>query len=177
MSNPTFKPADIAFVYKKGDLLSTILAWFMQSQWAHTATVLSPTSQYTFTTETSDFESTIGYIERYINDTNYNIEVWSPKGISDAERSSIANATLVVNYGGVYAYLQFISLGIRALLARIGIKIPNFIRWGYTCDELVLYGYSTQSSLPGFKGFDYKSIQTQELYEKVTQSGLFERVY
>jgi len=158
------RPGDIGFVMNNSRWISKAISWFMGSKWSHTFLVLEATEERVYLSETSDYEVWIGLLSEYKDDPNFSYIIYSPK-ISDEERNKIVTACLK-NQGLTYGYLQLLSLGLRRLLMRIGIKIPNFIRMGLVCCAHVLYGYR-HTSIPGFSNIDPESIDTEETYQLV----------
>lgn len=171
----TARKADIGFVMHHDNWISKVIAWFMGSQWSHSFIVLEDSKERTYLLETSDFEVTIGLLETYLNDPNVSLELWTSDVVSDNERVNIVNGSMRV-HGQIYGYLQLLSLGIRRLLMRIGVRVPNFIRQGVVCNQVVSYGY-TESNLPVLDDIDPESIDTQELYEIVLNSKSFRMAY
>lgn len=160
-----FEPADVCFTTNKKSKLSAIFRWFMRSKWSHVFIVKEQTERETYIVETSSFEVIYNEISGYLSEEN-TLEVWRPTQLSEDERIAVVDECSK-NIEKVYGHLQFISFGIRGLLERIGIRIPNFIKIGLICCELVLAGYVI-SSIPGISGIDPKSMQTEELYKLVT---------
>lgn len=161
-----FREGDVCFAFGKKSWLSPIFAWFMRSRWSHVFVVREVTPRSTYIVETTSFESAINVIDSYLDASESKLQVWRPTRLTQEQLRAVTDACTAM-YGTPYGWLQFVSLGIRALLARVGIKIPNFIRQGTICDQLVLYGY-TRSDIPGLAGIDPESVETQELYELVT---------
>lgn len=145
----------------------------MGSNWSHSFIVIDPDEDRTYISETSSFEVWINYLEMYDKDPNAEYIIYSPK-ISDEERMLIVEKAMET-HGKTYGYAQLFSLGVRALLRKINIRIGNFIRWGLVCCHTVLYGY-THSSISGLRGIDPESIDTEELYQLVLKSGSFDVV-
>lgn len=167
------RPGDVFFLMHHDNLISKVLAWFMRSRWSHSGMIIE-VAKSTYVCETSDYEVTVGRLDRYLTDPNVTMEVWTPIEMTDEDREMVVNRCLE-NVETLYGYLQLISFGIRALLARVGIKIKNFIKQGYVCNENVLSGYVLSKATP-FYGIDPKSIETQEMYVAVVGSGKFKRV-
>lgn len=160
-----FVAADICFSMCTKNWLSKAIAWFMGSKWSHSFIVIESSKLYTYVCETSDFEVTIGVLEDYLVDPTVNLVVYRINTLSLIDRDKIVKECLK-NNREMYGYLQLISLGIRRLLKRIGIHIPNFIRQGIVCDQNVLYGY-TKSRVPTLAGIDPESIDTEEFYQLI----------
>ena len=137
--------------------------------------VVEQTDQFGYILETSDFEVCMADLDRYIADPNVTMEVYRFSDISDTDAKDMMQYGVAQNLGTVYGYLQLISLAIRCLFKRFKIKIPNFIRQGLVCDEncLVMLSYK----VPEFKGVDPKSMDTQDLYEKVLACPSVSKVY
>ena len=168
------KPGDIGFSMTHNSWISKAIAWFMGSKWSHCFLVLDPDEDRTYLSETSNFEVWINYLEDYDKNPNVSYVIYSPK-ISDEQRKKIVKECMK-NHGQMYGYLQFISLGIRCLLKKLGVKIPNLIRQGVVCCQHVLYGY-THTDIPCFKGIDPESIDTEDVYQMVIkEKNSFEKV-
>jgi len=167
------KPGDIIFVMHHDDLISRTIAWFMKSQWSHSALIIDNGKQFTFTTETNVFCVKHGTLEAYLEDDFTSLEIWSPINLEEKIRNKIAKNSL--DYvDKAFGWLQLISLGIRRLLMRIGIKIPNFIRQGLVCDHVILYCYKNYiSDFPE----DKESIDTEELYQIIKNCGQFKKTF
>ena len=167
---------DIVFVMHNDNVISKIIAWFMKSRWSHSAVVVDVTPFRTYLCETSDFQVMIGTYDRYVHDAQTSIEVWrSERKISDKDmKVMLENA--VDAEGTTYGYLQLFSFGLRRMLMRFNIKIPNFIRQGMVCCAVPLRAY-TMSPIVEFNGIDPESIDTQEMYDIISTSGKFKRVF
>ena len=169
------KPGDIGFIIHKDNWISKAIAWFMGSKWSHTFLVIDQSSKLTYTAETSDFEVTIGTVELYKLDPNVEMEIWTNDLMSEDEKQQSA-AHAYKLYGMNYGYLQLISLGIRRLLMRVGIKIKNFFRFGIVCTAVPLEGMR-HIKASGLYGIDPESIDTEELYQKIKKSNKWRKVY
>jgi len=169
-----FKPGDIFFVMHNGSKLSRLMAWFMQSKWSHSGLIYEPTDRTIYTLETSDYEVTHQDFNTYINDSTVNLEVWSPVSLSDSDRLAVTSAAVLVE-GDVYGYLQLLSLGLKDSLKRLGIKISNLLQIGVICCDVVIYGYAASNMQE--LHIDPRSIDTQDLYEIVINSGKFIKVF
>lgn len=166
------KPADIVFIMHHDSWVSRVIAWFMQSKWSHSALIFYVGAYEVFTTETNELCVKHGTLSKYLDDPNCSLEIWSPN-LSIEFRKSVAERSKYW-IDSAFGWLQLISLGIRRLLMRIGIKIPNLIRQGMVCDHVILYSYgNTIDSFPE----DKESIDTEELYQIVKNCGMFSKVY
>ena len=166
-----FEPGDIFFIMHHDSWLAKVIAWFMDSDFSHSGIILEQTEQRIYTCETSDFQVVYSDLETYLEDDNVSIEVLrlplvdASAGIDMAHTATQHNQEL---YG--YAQLLF-SFSIRALIKKIFKKtIPNFIRQGLVCCELVLYACKS-SRIEKLANFDAESIQTQETYELLKSCG------
>jgi hypothetical protein len=168
-----FQPGDIFFVMHHENKMSRLIAWFMNSMWSHSGIIAQQTETRSYTVETSDFNVTLSTLEQYTKDPRTSLEVWRHRGISDKTRAEIVENALMLD-DKIFGYPQFISFAIRALLAKIGIKISHFITSGYVCCQVPLTGYAT-AGVPGFTKEEIKAIHTEELYQKVSQSPDFYR--
>lgn len=167
------KPADIGFILHQDNWISRVMAWVMGSQWSHSFIVIDTGTLDRYICETTDFEVTVSpFGRKYMMDPYVNMEIWSPIDMSEGERVQVSRGS-VEQVGTIYGYLQLVSFAIKRFLKRFGYNIPNFLRQGMVCDHVVLYGY-TQSSIPGLQGIDPESIDTEDLYQLVKQSGRFE---
>lgn len=172
---PNLLPGDVGFLMHHDNWISKAFAWFMESKWSHSFLIHEVTDRLIYTSETSDFEVVIHCFDKYLEDPNCSIEVWRLEGLSEEKRVEIADLALKENLGQTYGYLQLFSLGLRRLLMRIGIKIPNFIRSGLVCCHHVLYGY-TLAKIAGFEALDPEAIDTEEMYQKIKKKG-FKKVF
>lgn len=169
------KPGDIGYVMHHDNIISKLIARAMGSRWSHAFLVLEVTKERIYIAETSDFQVTIGTLDRYLENPNDEVEIWSSKELMDEQRISLAKESLNL-YGQIYGYLQLFSLGIRRLFMKFGIKIPNFIRVGLVCCHVVTYSYSKQSNIAPFSGMDAESIDTEELYQMMVDSKKFKLI-
>lgn len=167
------KVGDMGFIFHRDNPMSKVIAWFMGSRWSHSFIVLEVTPMRTYICELSDFTVTIGAIDRYMTDAQVDLEVWSPN-LTSEQREKMAAASLT-QYNTLFGYTQLLSLALRRMLMRIGIRIPNWIRQGLVCDQLVLYGYQFSPISP-FAGMDPKSADTEEMYQMMLRSGAFTKV-
>ena len=165
---------DIVFVMHRKSWISRAIAWFMGSRWSHSALVVDPGFR-TWLCETSDFHVNVAALERYLEDPSVEVEIWGPRSPLDSALAGQMADRALARYGEIYGYLQLFSLGIRRLLMRVGIRIPNFIRTGLVCTAIPLEAYRI-SGIPGLHGIDPESIDTEELYQLVSTSGHFVRI-
>jgi len=165
---------DIGFLIHKDSWMSRVIAWFMGSRWSHTFLVVEKGVFCTWVSETTETIICTGILNNYLDDIEVEMEIFRPK-ITPGEKHKVVERCLE-NHGKWYAYIQFISQGIRLLLKKIGIKIPNFLPYGLQCNSHVLTGYCL-TSIPGLEGIVPQSVDTEELYQIVRSSEYFERVY
>lgn len=161
-------PGDIVFVMHRDSWVSRTIAWFMASRWSHTALIFD-SGRHVITTETNPYCVKHGTMTALDRDKASEYEVWSPIGMSDWQRREIVDRSIDW-IDKPYGWLQLFSLGVRRLVMRIGLKIPNFIRQGLVCNHVVLYAYIGQ--IPQFPA-DPESIDTEELYQIVRGCGRF----
>lgn len=167
-----YERGDLVFVMHTDNVISKIIAWFMKSRWSHSAVVVAPTLLKTYLCETSDFNVCIGTLERYLTDEKTTREVWRPVDRIDWQTMDVMVLNAIEAEGTIYGYLQLFSFGLRRMLMRIGIKIPNFIRQGMVCCAVPMRAY-TKSKIPGLEGIDPESIDTEEFYTMIKTSGHF----
>jgi hypothetical protein len=163
------KKGDIGFLMHHDNIISKTIAWFMQSKWSHSFIIADVIDDRIYILETSDFEVTFGYLERYLNDPHCSMEIYSFDSLTEAKRTDMVQHAINLYFGSVYGYLQLISLGIRRLLGRIGIKIKNFFRQGVVCCGVPMSALSITTILP-FTNMDPESKDTQEFYEMIKTS-------
>ena len=168
----TFRPGDIGFVMHPKSLISRTIAKVMGSKWSHSFMVYD-TGRKHYTVETTSYRVIIGNVEEYTKDKNCSMEIWRYMGLIEPFQYMVAEGSYE-QYGKLYGYLQLISLGIRRLLMKFGITIRNFIRTGVVCDQVVLYGLT---KLIDFKDLDPESIDTEELYQLITNLPQFKLIY
>jgi hypothetical protein len=170
-----YKPeiGDIGFLIHKDNIISNIMAWFMKSKWSHSFLV-SDIGHQIYCCETSDVQVNINTVDRYLDDKNVVMKIYRRKNKDQDEISRVQN-TYKLN-GTIYGYLQLISLGLRRLLMRVGIKIPNFIFQGVVCCHVVMH-YLSQIPNSFFTGKPYEAFDTEEVYQMMLNSGEFELVY
>lgn len=148
------------------------MARFMKSRWSHSFIVIETGRYQTYVCETTDFEVTISGLEKYFEGKDVAMEIWRPIPWIPVDAVVLESLSKV---GTGYGYFQLLSLGLRRILMRFGIRIPNFIRHGMVCCHVVTYGYRC-SGIDGLNGADAEAIDTEELYELVSRSGKFELV-
>jgi hypothetical protein len=169
------KEGDVFFVMTHNSWLSRTIAWFMQSKWSHSGLVYDVSGREPYTFETTNTETTLQFLNDYIDNPNITLEIWSPIDATDEQRLSICADAKLTNEM-IYGYLQLLSLGLRRLLMRFGVKSDNLIRQGQVCCHVVYKGYAGKGFGPISEG-DTEAKDTQELYEDVTLSGKFKKVY
>lgn len=172
---PELEPGDIGFLMHHDNMISKIIAWFMGSKWSHTFGVLFRIPSRTCLLETSDFQVVISTFERYLKNPNVELQIFRPVRLSREQLELIAEKAAETE-GTIYGYFQLISLGLRRLLMRVGIKIPNFIRQGMVCTHPWLYGYR-HSDIPGLAGIDPESIDTEEFYQLCLNQNHFMMIF
>jgi hypothetical protein len=168
----SLKPGSIGFVMHHDNFFSRIIARCMSSRWSHSFMVCESTPNRVFLVECSNYESTYGTIGKYLMSPTCEMEVWEPTDPQAPCEAAVAAAESHVET--FYGYLQLFSLGFRRLMMRLHWKTRNLIRLGLVCDQLVLEG---AIQYPALSKLDPKGIDTQELYEAVTQSGAFRLVF
>lgn len=169
-----FKQGDIVFVMHHGNKISRVIAWFMQSNFSHSAIVCSESFfGNILLTETSDFEVMNNTLDRYIKDENVSIEIYRDDSISDQERHFIALESFK-QVGNLYGYLQLISFAIRNIIKRITKKtIRHFIRQGQVCCSVIGYSYQNALGNAHWLGrIDPESYETEELRQLCIKNNL-----
>lgn len=162
----SFKPGDIVFIRHYDNPISKIMAWFMGDWPSHSAIVYQETNLETYLIETSDFQVVIGDMKKYLNKKECRIAVYRITDLMEPERELIASAARL-RVGGLYGYLQLLSLGVRRLIMKATsdkVRIKNFIRQGEVCTAVPLYGL-TECDIPGLHGIDPESMDTVELLD------------
>lgn len=163
------KSGDIFFVMHHDNRLSRLFAWFMKSRWSHTGLIFDVTddARRVYTLETSDFEVTHQEFYDYLKDPNVSLEVWRFTNLNDDEVGEILDAANSVR-GRVYGYLQLLSLAVRDIGKRFHINIPNFLKIGVICCDVILYGYG-KSKIKELN-IDPRSIETEDLYKIISSN-------
>lgn len=166
MKHTGFQIGDIGFVIHRNNVLSRLIAWFCSGEWSHSFLVLDAgSSDRTYVSETSNYEVTIGWIERYTEDPKVAMEVIRLPNLSASDASAIAERALSQEER-VYPYWQFLSLALKGLLSKIGVRIPNMLPFGYDCNEHVHYAEQA-SNLSWLTSVNPQSIQIEEFYHLV----------
>lgn len=160
------RKADIIFIMHHDSWLSRTIAKFMGSKWSHTAICYDASGEKDYILETTEYRVKLTDLDDYTFDPECEYEIWTCDDLEPIMIDEIVDECYKFN-NNIYGYFQLISLGIRRLLMKIGIKIPNFIRHSIVCNQLVLYGY--QKSNIKELIFDPESIDTQELYDIVSK--------
>jgi hypothetical protein len=166
------KIGDVVFIMHHDNDISKAISSAMNSRWSHSTRIYEVASRGAYVIETTDFEVAFGEMKRYLEDPNCELEVWTCDAITEDEAFSHMEYTRRDLVGLIYPYWQFISLGIRRILVRFGIKIPNFIRSLYTCNEVVLYSLS-RSPKTSFYNIDPQSIDTEDMYQQIKADPAF----
>jgi len=174
-----FQPGDVFFLIHSKNDISKAIAAFTGSKWSHTGMIMEAGGYATYTIETCDFLVWTNHFEKYLNDPHCLMEVYRPK--INPDKLHIVIKAAQKTHGQMYGYFQFISLGIRGLLRVAGFLklakwLPNFIRQGIVCNQVVLTGY-THSDIPGLQGIDPESIDHEETYQIISKSDRFELLY
>lgn len=174
MTRLDLKPGDIGFLMHHDNVISKIFRWAMGSKWSHSFLIHEVTDRHIYTSETSDFEVQIHLLDVYLTKKQLSLEIWRMNGLTEAQRVAIAHNAVAKNLGETYGYLQLVSLGLRILLRKIGLRIKNFIKQGIVCCGHVASGYHL-TQIPGFM-FDPEGIDTEELYRMMPKKG-FKLIY
>jgi hypothetical protein len=178
--NATLKPGDIGFIYHPGNPISRLIAWVMGSRWSHTFLVIEQTPDRTYTCETTDYEVSVGYLERYFDEPGARIAIYRKAIPLTAAESQLAVKEALSHFETLYGYLQLFSLGLRRVLLRLfKLRINNFIRVGMVCTAVPIYAYRAAGIAPFF-ALDPEALDTQDLFEmidKLSQAGAWTLVY
>lgn len=173
--NPVnLQPGDVVFSFNKHSWISKIFAWFMQSNWSHCFLIVEKTALRTYEVEMANHHVVESVFEEKYLGKDFSLEVWRPTNLDETTLLQIA-AVGIAGQNKRFGYLQLFSLAVRRLLSRIGIHIPNFIHWGVTCPQVVLYPYSTVQGTP-FTGVPVDQGDTEDLYQLVVNAP-FEKVF
>lgn len=163
---PKLEKGDIVFVMHHDNWISRAIAWFMGSKWSHCLLVIDPSSsERNYTSETSDYEVTIGWVERYTEDPNVSMDIYRLPALSELEKQTVVSRALSQEES-LYPYWQFIALAVRCLFKKVGLKIGNFLPLGYTCNEHVMYAYD-ESHYPELNHLDPHSMDTEDFYRLI----------
>lgn len=159
------KPGDIFLVMTHNFWLSKAIAKVMGSEWSHSGLIYDVSGREPYTFETTSLETTVQFFNDYVNNPNISYEVWSPIEATDEQRLQICEDAKKTNETP-YGIMQFISLGLRRLLMRVGIKMPNFIRQGQVCCHVVFKGYN-KKGFGEISEVDPESKDTEELKQMI----------
>jgi len=121
MNTNTIKPADIVFVMHHDNKLSKAIAWFMNSRWSHSAIVADVTERDVYLHETSDTQTKVGMLSRYLNSPGTEVEIWSFNMLSKTEQSAAISESAKY-HDKMYGYIRLLGAGLRRLLIKIGFK-------------------------------------------------------
>lgn len=172
------KPGDICFARHKTNKISSLMAWFMNTEWSHSITVYDIGERDIHTIETSDFEMTCHLLSKYLEDPDtYTLEVWRIDGAQTPEHGLVAVNAMI---GTIYGYLQLIPFALRCLIQKwtrfcirkncefLIIPAPKntWVRQGQVCTAGP-YTYLKHSRTPGFIDVDPESLHTEDLYQEV----------
>jgi hypothetical protein len=167
-----YKPGDIFFVMHHDNVLSRVIAWFMDSRFSHTGFVVEQSPEHIYTLETSDYCVGFSILEEYLSDPRCSIEVWRYPFSDDQARTILAEAIQLDDR--VYGYLQLLSFAVKRILKRFGVHVPNFLRFGIVCDQVVYAGLRV-SPITFFQGLEPLDYDSQDLIEMIQAQG-FERI-
>lgn len=172
-----FKYGDIIFINHTQSKLSKVIAWFMNSPFSHSAIVCQPLFfGKTLLTETSDFEVTMNYLDRYIDDPRVSVEVYRDECISDKDRIKISYAS-TFQLGNLYGWLQLLSFAVREIVRKLTKKkINNFFRQGQVCCSVIGYSYKNGIRDHWLGKIDPESYHTEELRQMLIKNG-FKLIY
>lgn len=173
MDRPMPNAGCIGFTMNRKNPISKIIAWFMSSQWSHSFYVWGFYGPFKILSETTDFEVAKSTLDKY-NKPDIKFEIWEP--IPDHCPVSMAASGQYLE-GQIYGYFQLLSLGLRRLLMRLHIMIPNFIRLGAVCCAVPIAHSNTQENISCLYKLDPESIDTEELYQLVKNSGQYRMIY
>lgn len=166
------KTGDIVFVMHHDNIISKTIAKAMGSKWSHSALVYGNMNGRALLCETSDFEVTLNWFDRYLKDKNVSLEVYRHKdhyNVINGNEEVIQDMCDSI-LGKMYGYLQLISLGVRRLFK---LRIPNFISSGLVCCHVIGYGLNIIKD-SGLDGIDPESFDTEELYQMLKGKGWVE---
>jgi hypothetical protein len=179
MTIPDVKAGDVFLLRSRGYWYSDAIAWFMGKdstgcQLSHCGVIIDyGRLSGPITLETSDYEVTYGALFKYVlKPDKYHLRVYRLPESAWASPADMASSLADADdklYGRVYGYLQLLSLGLRRLLMRIGVKVPNFIRQGQVCTAVALT-YLSKSQMKVFSGIDPEAIDTVEFADMIHAS-------
>jgi hypothetical protein len=147
----------------------------MSSQWSHAAVAIDQGTMGGYLMETTDLEISVGLFSRYLEDENVSVAVFRCETLSYSDIIKIREQSKKLE-GKIYGYLQLVSLGIRRLLMRVGIKIPNLIKLGTICNQVVTLAYAGINKDP-FTKLDPKGVDTDELFQALLESKDFKLIF
>jgi hypothetical protein len=157
------KTGDIVFSTNINSKMSAIFRWFLGSQWSHAFIIVEQTATRTYAIQTTSFEIAVVDFElEYLLNSNEVFEVWSCE-LPEQERIA-AVKKVVSKQLTIYGYLNFISLGIKGLLKKVGINIPVPFMIGPSCFSVLDYAYG---------GLFQKGMDTQDWYLAVQKNPYF----
>lgn len=146
------------------------MSWFMNFPFSHSGIVESVHGSKIYLRETSDFDVGLSLLNHYLEDPHTGFEVWSFPEIHDTVRDQMVNRSGQLD-GDVYGYLQIVTLAVRCLMKRVGLKpFRNFLKIGTVCCHVVALAYQI-SGIREMVLDDYESEDTADLYQRVTTSG------
>lgn len=158
-------PGDIVFS-RDTTTVSKIIQWFLGCKWSHVFIVLDPDEDHTYILETSSYEVWINTLESYDVDPNAEYAVY--RADLPPKVRSVVVKKCFEQKGKSYGYLQLFSLGLRSLLKKMKIVIPNLLRHGVVCCHIVMYGFR-HSGIPQFHGMDPEALDTADVYDRVRE--------
>ena len=169
----TYSKGSVVFVMHTKNPMSKILAWFMRqpnSDWtpSHSALIVDVWESDCLLSETTDIEVGYGRLSAYLNEPKDEVEIYEPIGVNEAD-IELAIRECENNKGKLYAFWQLISWAVVILLGKIGLRIPNFLAFGFVCNSHVLDGIRVYD-IPPFLGIKPQTIHTAQMRDMMRSS-------
>lgn len=124
---------DVIFLIHSESTMSRIFAWFMGSQWSHSALVAGydPISKETFLHETSDTQTKVGMLSIYERDPRVIMKVYRRLPMLTHEKRLAMVEAGGAYHNKMYGYLRLLGAGARRLFMKLGWKkCPMLWPWG-----------------------------------------------
>ena len=156
--------------------ISRIIAAFMKSPFSHSGVIYDTSGRDVITMETTDYEVTANFFDRYLSEERCSIQVWREENLPISQRVEAALASKKLNLQ-TYGYFQLLSWAFEILMGKIGIKLPHLIRWGIICNHVPLYAYQNiEGSLISTK--DPEAQHTEQMRQMLMQGAtlVYERI-
>jgi hypothetical protein len=166
-----FQKGAIGFSRKKRNWVSRIIAWFTRSQWSHTFIIYQDSPEI-LVVEAGMRQVQLVPISKY-ESSKYDVAYFAP----DLVHMFKIEAGISKVKGKIeapYGMLQFVGFVPVIILRRLlGMKIPNPLRGGIVCSELVLQYLREIDPQGKWGGMDKNAVSPEDLFSALAMDNRF----